>query len=205
MPVLPELFQLRVLLDPGHHGTRKRNPSHMYLLAFHGSLRRLPPVRPVQRPLHPMFQLLRVQLAEIHLYLRREPPFPVWKTSSRHVFHIDVTLEYCVGLQHFGKRFVYHSGPIFCHYWHRFFDASAVAFGSRSATVRATRTCSPVHDCQGLVHARLVLSPSHRSRLHVVCFEGFLTDVHGACRSPRYRRLRRRISQRAGGRTEFPG
>ncbi|KAL3205906.1 hypothetical protein MRX96_040587 [Rhipicephalus microplus] len=121
--------------------------------------------------------------------------FPVWKTSSRHVFHIDVTLEYYVGLQHFGNRFsvdvtlqgVYHTGPSFSHYWRRFFDASAVAFSSQNATVRATRSCSPVHDIRGLVHARLVLSPSHRSRLHVVCFEGFLTDVHGACRSHRYR------------------
>ncbi|KAL3196104.1 hypothetical protein MRX96_045334 [Rhipicephalus microplus] len=62
----------------------------------------------------------------------------------------------------------------------------------------------PVHDWRGFVRARLVFSSSHRSWLHVVCFEGFLTDVHGACQRPRYRRPRRRIGQRAGGRTECP-
>ncbi|KAL3197116.1 hypothetical protein MRX96_045002 [Rhipicephalus microplus] len=136
--------------------------------------------------------------------------FPVSKTSWRQVFHIDAIHEYRIGLQQFGYRFsvgvklrgVYHAGPLFSHFWLRFFHASAVAFGYRNATVRATRSWSPVHDWRGFVRARLVFKSSHRSRLHVVCFEGFLTDVHEACRRPRHQRLRRRIGHRAGGRTE---
>ncbi|KAL3202999.1 hypothetical protein MRX96_042210 [Rhipicephalus microplus] len=95
-------------------------------------------------------------------------------------------------------------GQFFSHFRLRFFDASAVAFGSRNATVSATRFWSAIHDRRGLVHARHVFSSSHWFRLRVVCFEGFPTDVNGACRRPRYRRLRRRIGQRAGGRTEYP-
>ncbi|KAL3246307.1 hypothetical protein MRX96_057747 [Rhipicephalus microplus] len=46
-------------------------------------------------------------------------------------------------------------------------------------TVHSTRSWPPVHDWRGLVHARLVFSPSHRSRLHVVYFEDLLTDAMG--------------------------
>ncbi|KAL3192031.1 hypothetical protein MRX96_018150 [Rhipicephalus microplus] len=138
--------------------------------------------------------------------------FPVSKTSWRPLFHIDAILEYRVGLQQYGNRFsvgvklrgVYYAGPLLPHFRLRLFNASAIAFGSRNATVRATRSWSPVHDWRSFFHARLVISSSHRFRLHVVCFEGFLTDVHGACRRPQYRWLRRSIGQRAGGRTECP-
>ncbi|KAL3192051.1 hypothetical protein MRX96_018170 [Rhipicephalus microplus] len=60
-----------------------------------------------------------------HGSLRRLPP--VLLTSWRPVFHIDLILEYQVGLQHYGYRFsigvklrgVYHAGPLLIHFWLR--------------------------------------------------------------------------------------
>ncbi|KAL3217452.1 hypothetical protein MRX96_032366 [Rhipicephalus microplus] len=107
MPVLPELFQLQALLHQAHHGTARARGILRICTSSqtHGSLQRITPVRPVQRTLHLPFQLLRVQLAEIHLYLRPEPPFPALKdvVEARlpHRRHPRVPN----GLKHFGDRF----------------------------------------------------------------------------------------------------